>query len=169
MMDSIKSLMVGALIVGLLAAAAWFYFQGGKSEQLRDVKTENAELSAALQKQHELEEFIREQERMHGEDVANIDAVHQKELQDVRAKSDGFIDDVMSGRLRLWDRHAHCGKPGTNAGQVAGVTGVGDAASGAELSEEVERFLELEAGRADQIVVQLTACQAILKSDRGIK
>jgi hypothetical protein len=165
---TIKEMMIIVAIAGLLGAAIWFYHQGRSSEQLIEARDDNAELLAAQKRIQELENEVRQQEHDHSVEMANIDQQYQKELNDGKKRSDSFIDDVMSGRLRLWDKHARCGKDtGSAVSEATTSASVGDGTTGAELSEELERFLELEAGRADEIVIQLTACQAIIRDDRN--
>lgn len=163
---NVKAIMLGVCVLGIVAVAWWFYHQGQKSEELVDVKEDNTILARTLDRLHELEEQVRQQEHDHSVEMAEIDKVNQKELTDARAKSGAFIDDVMSGKLRLYDPHARCGRPNSNTGETVASPSVDHGATGAELSDEVERFLELEAARADEVVIQLTACQAILRADR---
>lgn len=165
---NIRALMIGALILGCVAAAAWFYHQGGAAEELDNAEQENTELAKLLLRQHELQEQLRRQEAEFAGAVAIIDAKYQKELADAEKRSNGFIDDVMSGRLRLWDPHARCGRPSSVPGATSSSASVDTGTSGAELSEEVERFLELEAERADKVAIRLAACQSVVRSDRVI-
>lgn len=166
-MITVKEIMIAVIVAGIVAAAMWFYRQGEKADELKDAKAANVQLTTALKRVHDLEEQVRQQEHDHSVEVANIDQQHQKDLSNARAQSSQFIDDVMSGKLRLYDPHARCGRPGGDTGQTAGSSSVDHGGEGAELSEETERFLELEAARADEVVIQLTACQAILKDDRA--
>lgn len=163
---NIKAIMLGICALGIVAAAWWFYHQGQKSEKLVDVIEDNTVLEATLKRLKELEEQVRQQEHDHSEEMANIDRVNQKELTDARKKSGDFISDVMSGKLKLFDPHARCGRPGGTEGKTSTSSSVDNGETGAELSDEVERFLELEAARADEVVIQLTACQAALTADR---
>lgn len=165
---NVKLMMGIALFLGIVGAASWFYHTGGKAAKLDVVKEQNVELQDAVKRIHELEETIRQQEMDMELAVAAIDEKYQRELTDAKKRTDGFIDDVMSGRLRLWDKGARCGKPAVHFDPTATVpTSVGDGETGAELSEELERFLELEAARADKVVIQLTACQEIIRADRN--
>lgn len=77
---------------------------------------------------------------------------------------DRVIAGLRSGTVRLRE-HFTCpavaGVPQTPAG-----AGASDGTEAGGLSREDAEFLVREAGRADDVVRQLTACQAILKSER---
>lgn len=87
-----------------------------------------------------------------------------KDLKDELSKKDIAIAKLHSGTLVLRD-------PGnTNSCQGSTVTSSssGDIeTSGGKLSTELSEFLISEASRADQVVVQLQACQAVLVNDRN--
>lgn len=93
---------------------------------------------------------------------------YQKELRNVRVKKDRVIADLRSGALRLRVPVTSCQDSDRGRTPPPGApTGGRDAAPRAELSETAARFLTELAAEADEVVLQLQACQAIVRADRG--
>ena len=156
-----------AAIIGLVAlGAAGFqgYRLGGDHVRAeyaaRDLKAANE--AAALTKA--TEEKYRAQEQAHSQAVAQIANDYEWRLTDAQAKTTLALNAIRSGGLRLRDPGAQaCGDtaPGTPAS-----TSGRDGASAGGLSNQASEFLYSEAARADSVVLQLSACQAVIQADR---
>jgi len=156
-----------AAIAGLVALGAAGYegYQLGGDHvraeyAARDIKQakEAAALAQATQEKY------RAQEQAHSQAVAAIANDYQGRLTDAQAKTAIALNAIRSGSVRLRDPGAKaCGDPAPGTPAAPG-RGNGDTAGG--LSDQLATFLVSEAARADQVVLQLTACQAVIISDR---
>jgi len=155
------------------AFAAFCFSAGHHVEHLARVaevtkmKEQQAEaLAAANKAAADAQQAARNTEEKRVADMSALDAQYTKEMNDAKANADRVIADLRSGAVQLRQRFT-C-KPGsTSATGKAGASaslGVGQPACG--LSAEDAGFLVSEAKRADSVVVQLQACQAIVKTDR---
>ena len=100
------------------------------------------------------------------------------ETKDALARKDMDISALHAGRLVLVDPggSASCPAGGSAQGAAAADTAGGQPAAGGELSKpgahvlsaEAAEFILTEAARADQVVAQLQAAQALLVSDREV-
>lgn len=136
---------------------------------------------AAMQKETEVRLFQAQQmnaeiNRLHNEARA-VEAEHaarlhsfsqtyQERLQNVRDQKDKFIADVRAGVISLRIPPTSSRANISATGEVVVSASGCDAAARAELPSEVVEFLWSEASRADEVVEQLTACQAIVNEDR---
>lgn len=102
----------------------------------------------------------RQKEHRAAAKFAAIDDKHQKEIQHVAETRERTIAGLRSGALRLRPQFT------CSVSEAAAGTSVGDGGEKAGLSREDAEFLVSESARADEIVVQLAACQADLKADR---
>lgn len=170
----IPSISAGVRIFAALALAALFalalyyaYDAGGDDREAPWLKREadRAAAAARLVREHDAE--LRATERAGAASVMAAVSTLQKENADAKAQSDRFVDDVLSGRIRVrWppagDRPDSARLPAPSAG-----TG-GDAGAGAcELPRAVAADLGRLASDADQVVRDLNACRAILRAERG--
>ena len=160
---------LGGLAV-LTALVGSGYFAGQRVERSSWLQRENKELSFANTKIHELEEQNRALEHKAADDVNRIST----ELEDKHAKaeteSDRIIADLRSGNTKLrvaltTGQGAGTSKPGTTPTDP---TKCSREARTGFLAEADGTFLVGEANRADEIVLQLSACQTILVEDRKI-
>ena len=91
---------------------------------------------------------------------------YQKGLTHVTQTKDRVIAQLRAGTLRLRDpgsKYTLDTNPMSPIGASTGRCNVGEKTG---FSDELNQFLVGEASRADSFVAQLTACQAIIKSDR---
>jgi hypothetical protein len=131
---------------------------------------DNASLIKARDRIAELEKEKDDAEARHFAEIEAIDDAGWKEIKRVEAAKEKFIGDVVAGRLRLFQpgRHQPCPDGGERGpAAAAAAASVGDGAAGGELSGETALFLLGEAARADQVAVQLKACQKIVADDRS--
>ena len=175
-----KAIATLVAIVAVLGALWWIYsgidergYQRGKSEtETTYAKRDNKQLVDAQQKILDLQADIRTRESKGDADQAAISATYQEQLSHAHAETDRLVDAVRRGDVRLRDPGANVAAcaGGGDGGRttVAGAAGGRDGPAGGELSREAAEFLLSEAGRADAIVRQLAAAQAVILNDRKI-
>jgi len=156
-----------AAIAGLVALGA-AGFQGYRlgadhvraEYAARDIQSANEAAAVAQATQ----EKYRAQEQAHSQAVAAIANDYEGKLTDAQAKTAIALNAIRSGSLRLRDPGAKaCGDP---ASGTPAAPSRSDGASDGGLSDQLATFLVSEAARADQVVLQLTACQQVVISDR---
>ncbi|MBF3800036.1 lysis protein [Burkholderia pseudomallei] len=99
--------------------------------------------------------------------VTQISTDYERKLNDAKSQADRDIAAARAGALRLRDRAATCGNQPSESATGPGA-GVSADTGGAELSLPATEFLLSEAGRADEIVLRLNACEAVVRSDRDV-
>lgn len=163
-----------ALVVAFVAEGLGAYFYGlDTGETKQDAKwqaRENVELNAANAKIMELTTKARATEAQAAIDQSAISESYEGKLKNVQDDKDKFVSDVRAGRivLRIPARASAARSAGSGASsQTATSTSKCDGEARGELPREVTEFLYGEAGRADSIVEQLTACQALVRRDRN--
>lgn len=159
------------LLVAALGLALW---QRDVANGLREDIAAHAledERAAGAAKADKLqaETAAREVERIHVDEMAAIAAQHEQEKQHALAEKDAVIAGLRDGTYRLRTRLAAAGATADLAAQVGAAAGIGDGAAQTGLRIEDAEFLLSEASRADDVVRQLTACQAVIVSDRGVQ
>ena len=170
-------ILYGLIGLAVLAALFGMYqtidhrgYERGVSETTDKWNVAQAKLNAATTKrEQELDGQYRAKEVAWTQLVNQMQADHQKELANEQKQRDADVAAVNSGLIKLRDKYAAC-STATRRSETSSATassGVGNAEAGAELSKEFTQFLLGEANRADQIVKQLTACQAIVVADRN--
>lgn len=156
-------------IASVIGVGYWQREDGKTVERSAWQARENSELAMANAKIVELEETARATERKHANQIASISRNLQEEI--ARAKLQKDLDSVAArnGALRLYDKFAAgvCADR-DKAGAVGAGAGRRDGSTGCELSSEAAQFLLGLAGDADDIARQLTACQAVITSDRSL-
>ena len=94
-------------------------------------------------------------------------ATYQKELTNVTKIKDRVIAQLRAGSIRLRDPGAKYSLGANTLPSIGTTPGGCNGGAEAELSDSLAEFLTGEASRADGVVAQLQACQAVVKSDRG--
>ena len=107
----------------------------------------------------------RNSERDHKADLDRIGADHAKEMARADARRQRDIADARSGALRL-SIPSSCNPDGSSPAQAGGPAAGGDGQARTELPSEVTASLFALADDADAVVSQLSACQAVIISDR---
>lgn len=161
---------IAAAIVGLALywAGSSLVNKGKTQQQLEQARTENRELAAANARIVELQTEVRRKEAVYAAAVNAIQTKFQKDLKHEKTRHDSTVAALRAGTLRLRIPVASCPAGGGSAGGAPGTGTSGrDAAPRAELSEPAAEFLVGLASDADQVVHQLTACQAIVAADRS--
>ncbi|WP_290872050.1 lysis system i-spanin subunit Rz [Aquabacterium sp.] len=115
-----------------------------------------------------LQAQVRAAEHKATQDMAAIDAQHQKDIADERSKASATLASYRAGTLRLRDEFAPTIGPAQPVlPGVATSTGKRDAAGTGGLQPAHVEFLVQIASDADQVAKQLAACQAVVRADRG--
>lgn len=141
------------------------YDEGKADEHAAWTKREASELATANGRIRELNTQAREQESQNAIALAVIGKDLEKKRDIHERRRDDAIDaarvDPIGLRVPIQPGTTTCQDPGGNpAGETATAPGERDGAATARLSDEAARFFVSEATRANQIVEQLTACQA---------
>lgn len=169
-----KALAIVALVVAALAAVsmynAWLIGIGKTTERAEWLKRDNAALAAANARIKTLTDQARDKEQLHAAALVTASTQYQKDLSHEKATKDSVIADLRTGarrlRIELAATHAAAGSGAAEAGPSPGRC---DGATTAELSESAAEFLVGLASEADEVVHQLTACQAVVTADRQIQ
>lgn len=156
-----------AWLLSLAGVGYWQYGVGQDAERVEWQDRENEELRTANATITLLQNEARQTEQAHAKRLAETSGKYEKEKAHEIAKRERVIADLRSGAVRLRD-------PGTTGQRACGSEGCGIAAApgkcdgpaGGELSGQLAEFLVSEAGRADEVVRQLQACQEVVISDR---
>jgi prophage endopeptidase len=179
---SITLIWVGAIAAAALIGAAWWwvnsygndrYAEGESTERSKWEKREFSEVKAANAKIAELMTAAREQESAHAFNLAAIGTQLEAKRTATTARRDTAIADargsIIGLRIPIKPEPAACESPGASQASAtpAASSGSNDTPT-ARLSDAAVEFLISEASRADAIVEQLTACQAVIRSDRGV-
>lgn len=176
-MESRIAGVIGLVVTLALMALLFFYGQhqyrlGAEAEKARWVARENAALRAANDEISQLNQLARDQERLHAEAMAHISTQFQEQLHHVKSQKDSVIADLRAGAVRLRvpvtpasASPACSGIPGEAFASARGR----DGETRADLSAEAAEFLVGLASEADEVVQQLSACQALLQADREVQ
>lgn len=169
--------------VAAIGAGLWAAYRHGVSVENADRRAEVAELLrkhrqtlADINGKHQQALAAEQQRRaeeqaQHAADMAALDRKFTKEMQDAKRQADADVAAVRAGDIRVRDKFA-CPARGSaasasGAGTAAGRTpGMGDAApAGGLQAADVELVLRIGA-EADEVTLQLQACQEIVRKDR---
>ena len=162
-----------ALVVwagSLVAVGSWQNDAGHVAERTVWQTRDNNELKLANAHILNLETAYRAAEQQYAQNQADISTKYQKEQQDAKRKTDALFASYRAGTFRLRDPGAS-GKNtcGGASGQAATGTGGRDGSTTGELSGAAAEFLLGLTGEADAVAIQLSACQAVIVSDRSKK
>ena len=161
--------LIFAAIIGL--AMYWGanrLIETGKTRQrLEQAQTENAAMAAANDRIVKLQSEVRQKEAVYAAAVNAIQTKFVKDLQHEKARHDSTVAALRSGALRLRIPVACPDGAGGSGTAAPGPGTVGrDGETRAELSVQASEFLVGLASEADEVVHQLTACQAVVIADR---
>lgn len=161
---------LGVLLAWLLSLCAVGYWQHNDGQAMERAKwqaREVTELRTANDKIAVLEHAARSAELDYADAMNKIAIQFEQEKRDANIKTNRLIAKLRAGDLRLYDPAARRESPcaGTT-GETPASPGSGDGATAGGLSGEATEFLLSEAERADEIVLQLNACQGVVRADR---
>lgn len=147
-------------LAGAIALAACFFVVKHQRDESRDdFRLYKAEVIAATAK---AADAARRSERLQTEAIAAATDKLTKENDHARETVAALTADLRSGAIRLRDRFT-CPAAARVPGAAANPRGSDEAAAGGLLAEDAQFFVS-EAGRADEVARQLTACQGILSA-----
>lgn len=149
-----------AWLASLVAIGHWQRIDGATKANLVCTTEKNALLARAVT----AEESARKIEHDKAQELQAIGEQHEMELRVKDTVYQKDIADLHAGNLRLRDRAAKCSSSVVPDASAPATRSDGE--TGAELSREASEFLLGEAKRADVITEQLSACQAVILSDR---
>jgi len=154
----------------LFFVGRWQNEAGQTSETVLWQATQNKELAEANAQILKLNNDARATEQKHAIELAAVAAEDEKENADVINKKDGLIAKLRAGTVQLRDPYAtSCVQTGTSGASPATASAGGsDGAATGQLSEQFAEFLVNQDTRADQVVVELQACQKVVASDRKL-
>ena len=160
-----------AAIIGLLAASIVGYLKGshdGKVQIEALWQTREAAINAqAANKISEAAARVAAIEHAHADEINAVDTKYQTKL---REKENALALALNAAKYSGLYAHTTCpAVSGNPTGGPVAPSGIGDGSPRVKLPDEDARFLLSEADRADKIVEQLTACQAVIRSDRSAK
>lgn len=138
--------------------------------EARYAQRDNDQLKAAHDRIQTLQNEARAAEAKRAADLAAISSWFQGKLSAQSKQHERDLAAVRDDSLVLRDPGhtqpaANCG--GSSQSQTGAPASGRDGEARAQLSDAAAGFLLGEANRADAIVNQLTACQAVITSDRG--
>jgi len=159
---------LGAWLLSLAAMGYWQHDAGRTAERVKWQGAQTRELVAANIEIQRLNDAAREKERLHAASINNIAGAYERKLRDEKHKTDDLVNGVLDGSLVLRDPggvQAGCG--------AAGETGAGPGGhidtAGTRLSAAAARFLLDLAGDCNAVALRLSACQAVVVSDRNLE
>lgn len=168
------------LIVGIVAIAAATHLAAGyagwkvrdnsaRAQAQKETEQKLSELAVLNDKIIEMQREARAVEAFHAVRLTQVSESYQEKIRDAEIDKDKFVAGVRDGSIRMQLPRPHTERTNTSVLPEVVVTASRcDAAPGSELPSAVSEFLYSEAARADKIVEQLTACQAIVREDRRI-
>lgn len=164
------ALAIAAAIYGAIVSYGNGRYEAGKqAEKAAWTQRENAELVTANAEIVRLNAQARKDEQDHAAALAKASGTYQESLKNEKAAHDRTVADLRSGALKLRIELARReGADGSASGTPGAGSGGCDGAAYGELSPAAAGFLVGLASEADEVVHQLTACQADLTADRRI-
>ncbi len=161
---AIETIVCVACILGCIALGWRIGTDQARAEHLTVMADMVQQAQAATDK---ADQDRKDLEAKHRQDMADLDAAHFKKRETEIASTNNLVADLRAGTVRLRKSLAAAETRALTAGATGNTTGLGDAARGTGLQQADAEFLLREAGRADQVVIQLGACQAIVEADRA--
>jgi len=157
---------VGAVVV-IGGASMEIFSAGANSVHVKYLTRDSEAAQKNLAKIRELSEAVRSKEQQKAEELAKVSESYQRELAQNEARKNALLDDVVSGRIRLYVNTRKDGDSGKPAGETTPTACRCDGREeGGFLGQADTAFLVSEASRADQVAKQLGACQAVVRKDR---
>lgn len=159
---------LSSVYFALHKAYMWAYTNGVTATDLQWTTRENVQVVTANNKIVQLEQDARKKESEQGINVANIVDTYEKEKQNAKIENDATINNLNNGIIKLRDKYAASSTStcSSSTSAIATNTPSDSQKTGTELSQTTAQFLLGLTNEADDIVLQLTACQALLISDR---
>lgn len=157
-----------AWLASLVAVGYWQNDAGHVAERVGWQEKDNKELRLANAKITELNNRERTKERESAERLAAVSDNYQRELKNAKDQRERDVSAARAGTLKLQFNPASVSPGGSEAGSTAASAGRCDGAATSELPREITANLFALADDADEVVKQLSACQAVVRSDRKL-
>jgi len=161
-----KLAIAGAVAVGLLFSHGMAWRYGAKLER-SEINAERAqeaiEAGIAIEAAYSRKAKVEAQWQAK---VSEIDKNHAKKVADNETQRLADMAALDARTLILRDPNRNAEASGNCAAPTASGSSGGDGRSGAELPAKTSQFLLSLAAEADSVTMQLSACQAILRSER---
>jgi hypothetical protein len=157
---------IGLGVVAVMMALTSTYMHGYSTAAanwkaiVAQANAQHATELAALQQQ------ARDSEHAHAQQLADIDQQHQKDIQHEISSRDAVIADLRAGTVSLRKRFTCAAAGNERVPSTATSTSGSDAAGAGGLSADDASVLVRLASRADEVALQLQACQAVVRADR---
>ncbi len=163
--------LITALVLGLWYGVSTIYAKGEKAERAKWELSQAKLAKAATETVLELKADKHALEKKLQEYSANLTAQLNRKVRENDHEANRIINSFERGDIKLRLPTSSTISTGCADGSSSASASIdGDyAATRAGLSREDAEFLIGESRRANEIVLQLTACQAQLTSDRNIK
>lgn len=152
--------------LSLFAVGKWQREDGRTAERTEWQARDNAALTAANATIKRLNDEARATETRRVDEMATLAINYSKGFKDAEAQRLRDVAAARDGSLVLRVPAAACGAGGGEAGAFGPPAPGGDGAPTTELPATVTADLLALANEADQVVLQLTACQKIVLNDR---
>lgn len=156
-----------AWLASLVGVGYWQHGAGADEERVAWQERELKQVTKAANRIRQIHEDARAKERKAAEDLAALAAQFEQEKADVTARKDRLIAQLRRGDIRL--RFPTAGALPANrspAGAAAAPAGERDGRAPTELPGPAAEFLLSLASESDEVVHQLSACQAIVRRYR---
>ncbi len=169
----VKALIVLAIAGAVYGAIVSYgndrYAAGKDAEKADWIKRENTELITANAEISRLTTKARQTEQDHATAIAKASGTYQEALNHEKTAHARTVADLRAGVLKL---RIDLARRESTGGSTTAQTGAGpggcDGETRGELSQQAGEFLVGLASEADEVVRQLTACQAVVDADRKI-
>lgn len=159
---------LGIWLASLLGVGVWQHKAGVNSVNAAWQAKYTKEVENTAAQIQTLQNAARATEQAKAAELTALAATYEQEKQNAKRKTDTVITDLRSGAVKLRDPGAYSLLSDCSA--CAGTTPasrLGNGETGTELSATTSEFLVTLTGEADEVVQQLTACQAVIEADRN--
>lgn len=153
----------------LVSTGYWQYGVGVDTERVKWQARENVELTEANKTIQTLTDNARKEEQAKNQALNEVSKIYQGKLTDAENEKDKLIAGVRNGTIVLRQPTTIRESASANtASQTSPAASGCNGETGSQLQDEVAEFLLSESVRADKIVQQLEACQAVVLEDRKV-
>lgn len=146
------------------------YARGKQETEATYAKRDNEQLRATIAAKEAAEAKVAATELKAKATFALLAADYQKDVDNEAKRNRAVLDDLRAGRIVLHDPGAtgpaQC--LGGQSPETAAGASRGDAAAQGRFSREASERFWADATLADEITLQLAACQAVVRADREI-
>lgn len=161
-------LSVSVWLGSLVGVGIWQNHSGAVAERADWMKRENLELARANELIDSLQQSKVLKETEHRRILSTISEKYEKGIQNVEDQKTSFIFGVRNGSILLRQPTQPKNSSTSSPSEVVTSPLKCDGETRTELQSNTAEFLFSESARADKIVLQLGACQEIVREDRRL-